>query len=118
MKGIRGLLEITINSCPSTVLVRSVWLRLRKRYIGGFYHGDIGIVPFGRGMFEGRSVVPVVEEGVSASGGVLLPVTEAVSASSGIVANFFRTCFSAGRRMGLLSSVSIESRIATGYGIP
>ena len=41
--------------------------------------------------------------------GVLLRVKEDVSVSSGIVANFLRTCFRAGRRMGLLlSSVNTE----------
>lgn len=39
---------------------------------------------------------------VSMGSGVDLRVVDEVSVSSGIVANFFRTCFSAGRRIGLL----------------
>jgi len=38
----------------------------------------------------------------SAFRGSLFPVNEEVSVSSGIVANFFKTCFNAGRRIGLL----------------
>ena len=45
------------------------------------------------------AVLPVLT-----SSGVLLRVKDEVSVSSGIVANFLRTCFSAGRRIGLLSS--------------
>ena len=46
----------------------------------------------------------VAELDGSASEGdeLLLLVTDDVSVSSGIVANFFRTCFRAGRLMGLL----------------
>lgn len=42
--------------------------------------------------------------------GVLLRVKEAVSVSSGIVANFFSTCLSAGRRIGLLLDISSATR--------
>lgn len=42
-------------------------------------------------------------DGHASEGGVLLLlVTEAVSVSSGMVANFFKTCFRAGRLIGLL----------------
>jgi len=58
------------------------------------------LVPFTSGIM-GASGRPDVAD-PSAPGGVLLPVTEDVSFSSGIVANFFKTCFNAGRRIGLL----------------
>lgn len=35
-------------------------------------------------------------------GGSLFPVNEDISVSSGIVVNFFKTCFNAGLRIGLL----------------
>ena len=55
------------------------------------------------GWLDGWLDVAGVEssrEDASCSVGVLLP--EEVSASSGMVANCLRTCFRAGRRMGLL----------------
>jgi len=51
------------------------------------------------GFCSGVAVLSVLT-----SSGVLLRVREEVSVSSGIVANFLRTCFSAGRRIGLLFS--------------
>lgn len=51
----------------------------------------------------GCSVLIDEPDGSTSEDGVLLLfVTEDVSVSSGIVANFFRTCFKAGRRIGLL----------------
>jgi hypothetical protein len=58
------------------------------------------LVPFTSGIMGGSGRLDVADP--SASGGVLLPVSEDVSVSSGIVANFFKTCFNAGRRIGLL----------------
>jgi hypothetical protein len=58
------------------------------------------LVPFTSGIMGASGKLDVADP--SASGGVLLPVSEGVSVSSGIVANFFKTCFNAGRRIGLL----------------
>jgi hypothetical protein len=58
-------------------------------------------VPFTSGGVVATSGEEVVAE--DAISGELLRVNDDVSASSsGIVANFFRTCLSAGRRIGLL----------------
>ena len=54
------------------------------------------ILPFGT---VGSGIDPFV---LVSPSGVLLRVKEEVSFSSGIVANFFNTCLSAGRRIGLL----------------
>ncbi len=47
-------------------------------------------------------VLGTIEASFSEGVELLLPVTEDVSGSSGMVANFFKTCLRAGRRMGLL----------------
>lgn len=61
-----------------------------------------GGVPFVVGFVGSLTLLD--EPDGSASDGVvlLLLVTDAVSASSGMVANFFKTCLSAGRLIGLL----------------
>lgn len=57
-------------------------------------------VPFTRGVAVASGAEVVAEVSIS---GELLRVNEDVSvSSSGIVANFFKTCLRAGRRMGLL----------------
>lgn len=50
----------------------------------------------------GSGVFDPVDASASGGGVALLFVIEDVSGSSGIVANFFKTCFSAGLRIGLL----------------
>ena len=63
-------------------------------------YADDEAVPFTRGAAVSSGVSVVAEGSLS---GELLRVKEDVSvSSSGIVANFFKTCLSAGRRMGLL----------------
>ncbi len=59
------------------------------------------IVPLIFGASTGISVVVFTPED-SESWGVFLPVIDEVSVSSGMVANFLKTCLSAGRRIGLL----------------
>ena len=68
------------------------------------YAVDGEAVPFTRGVSAAIvfGVEVVAELSIS---GELLRVKEDVSvSSSGIVANFFSTCLSAGRRMGLLTT--------------
>lgn len=68
------------------------------------YVVDGEAVPFTRGVSDAVAfgVEAVAELSIS---GELLRVKEDVSvSSSGIVANFFSTCLSAGRRMGLLTT--------------
>jgi hypothetical protein len=50
-------------------------------------------------VFEGPGSSSTADFSTS---GVVLLVKKDVSVSSGMVANFFKTCFSAGRRIGLL----------------
>jgi hypothetical protein len=69
-------------------------------YIKGVSYG--GFEPLGRGVV--CSDVVVAE--ASGSGVLLVPVTEEASVSSGMVANFCKTCFRAGRLIGLLQSLS------------
>jgi len=68
------------------------------------YAADEDAVPFTRGVSVGVACACAVEAVAEVSiSGELLRVKEDVSvSSSGIVANFFKTCFRAGRRMGLL----------------
>lgn len=51
-------------------------------------------------------VFSVVSVDDISSSKVFLRLRDGSSVSSGMVANFFRTCFSAGRRIGLLPHVS------------
>lgn len=63
-------------------------------------YADDAAVPFTRGAAVASGVSVVASGSIS---GELLRVKEDVSvSSSGIVANFLKTCLSAGRRMGLL----------------
>jgi hypothetical protein len=60
-----------------------------------------GLVPLASGRIGGSFLLD--DGAASGSDAVeLLLVREEVSVSSGVVANFFRTCLRAGRRMGLL----------------
>jgi hypothetical protein len=63
--------------------------------------GQGGLVPLASGRIGGSFLLDdAVASGSEAV--ELLLVSEEVSVSSGMVANFLRTCFRAGRRMGLL----------------
>jgi hypothetical protein len=65
------------------------------------YTDQDGLVPLASGRIGGSVLLD--DAAVSCSDVVeLLLVSEEVSGSSGMVANFFRTCLSAGRRIGLL----------------
>lgn len=68
-------------------------------------HVDDGADPFTRGVAVGLGAGVVTEAPAS---GELFRVKDKVSvSSSGIVANFFRTCLRAGRRMGLLKHMLV-----------
>jgi hypothetical protein len=65
------------------------------------YEDWSGLVPLASGRIGGLSLLDDARASCS-DAAKLLFVKEEVSVSSGIVANFFRTCLSAGRLMGLL----------------
>lgn len=67
------------------------------------HKAQVGLLPLGNGIIRESTLLD--EATISCSevaGEELLFVNEEVSVSSGIVANFLRTCLSAGRRIGLL----------------
>lgn len=78
----------------------SCWSRMQPSRWDS-HTGQGGLVPLASGRIGGSFLLD--DAVISASDAVeLLLVTEEVSVSSGMVANFFRTCLRAGRRMGLL----------------